>query len=249
MAYPGRAVRKGDSRPDVVNVVQARLNEVGCGPVDTDGIYGDGTESAVKLFQTRRNLDPDGTVGPLTWSELFFDAAPATETAGSLLLAQALKVALSQKGVREKGGANRGPEVEGYLERAGKDPTGGFSWCQAFVYWCFDESAKALNVANPAIKTAGVLNHWARSPTDARVYARAAFDDPRLIHPGAIFIVDHGSGKGHTGIVTRVLAGEIGTIEGNTNTRGSREGDGVYEKTRTIASINVGFVDYGLLDR
>ena len=50
-------------------------------------------------------------------------------------------------------------------------------------------------------------------------------------------------------MVTRVLSGEIGTIEGNTNDRGSREGDGVYQKTRTIGSINVGFIDYGLLDK
>ena len=81
------------------------------------------------------------------------------------------------------------------------------------------------------------------------MYANAAFDDPTLIRPGAIFIVDHGGGKGHTGLVTQVLAGEVGTIEGNTNSRGSREGDGVYDKTRTIASINVGFIDYSLPSR
>jgi peptidoglycan hydrolase-like protein with peptidoglycan-binding domain len=249
MAFPGRAVRKGDSRPDVVGSLQTRLNAVGCGPVDTDGVFGDQTESAVKLFQTRRNLDPDGVVGPLTWSELFLDAGPANETAVSALLARALTVALSQDGVREKGGPNRGPEVEGYLARVGLAPTGGYSWCQAFVYWSFDEAAKALTRANPVVKTAGVLDHWTRSPLEARVYAKAAFDDPTLIHPGAIFIVDHGDGKGHTGIVTRIAAGEIGTIEGNTNARGSREGDGVYQKTRTIGSINVGFIDYGLLEK
>jgi hypothetical protein len=229
--------------------VQTRLNAIGCGPVDTDGIFGDETESAVKLFQTRRNVEPDGVVGPLTWSELFADPAPVNETAGGPLLAQALKVAISQDGVREAGGPNRGPQVDQYLQRVGKDPTkGAYSWCAAFVYWCFDEAAKALSVANPVVKTAGVLDHWAKSPTEARVYAKAAFDDPSLIRPGAIFIIDHGSGKGHTGIVTKVLSGEIATIEGNTNSRGSREGDGVYQKTRTIASINVGFIDYGLLD-
>jgi hypothetical protein len=230
----------------VVAEVQARLVAAGCGPVDVDGVFGNETESAVKLFQTRRDLAPDGVVGPLTWSELFADAAPANDTAPSPLLAQALEVASSQKGVREKGGPNRGPEVEAYLARVGLG--GGRPWCQAFVYWCFDEAAKALGAANPVVKTAGVLDQWAKSPIDARVYARAAFDDPRLIRPGAIFIVDHGSGKGHTGLVTRVLAGEIGTIEGNTNARGSREGDGVYEKTRTIGSINVGFVDYALIE-
>ena len=245
MAYPGKAVRKGDPRPDVVSAIQARLVAVGCGPVDVDGIFGDETESAVKLFQTRRGLDPDGVAGPLTWSELFADAAPANATAPSPLLAQALKVATSQEGIREKGGPNRGKEVEAYLARLGLD--GGHSWCQAFVYWSFDEAAKGLGAVNPVVRTAGVLDHWVRSPIETRVYTRAAFDDPRLIRPGAIFVIDHGSGKGHSGLVTRVLAGEIGTVEGNTNARGSREGDGVYEKTRTIGSINVGFVDYALI--
>src|SRR4051812_46300471 len=148
MAYPGRVVQKGDSRSDVVSAVQARLVAVGCGPLDDDGIFGDETESAVMLFQTRRNLDPDGVVGPLTWSELFVDPAPVNEKPGTALLGQALT------------------------------------------------AAKASKVANPVVKTAGVLAHWARSPIEARIYAKAAFDDPSLIRPGAIFIVDHGSGKG-----------------------------------------------------
>ena len=90
MAYPGRVVQKGDSRSDVVSAVQARLDAVGCGPLDDDGIFGDETESAVRLFQTRRNLDPDGVVGPLTWSELFLDPAPVNEKPGTPLLGQAL---------------------------------------------------------------------------------------------------------------------------------------------------------------
>jgi hypothetical protein len=230
-----------------VNAVQTRLNAVGCGPVDVDGVFDDETESAVKLFQTRRNLDADGVVGPLTWNELFFEVTPANTGVSGALEARALQIALGEEGVREEGGANRGPKVEAYLARVGLGA--GNSWCQAFVYWCFDEAAKALARVNPLVKTAGVLAHWAKSPVEARVYARAAFDNPRLIRPGSIFIIDHGHGKGHTGLVTKVLAGEIGTIEGNTNSRGSRDGDGVYQKTRLVSTINVGFLDYALLDK
>ena len=74
MPYPRRAVRKGDPRTEVVRSVQVRLEEVGCGPLGTDGIFGAETESAVKLFQTRRNLLADGVVGPMTWTELFAEA-------------------------------------------------------------------------------------------------------------------------------------------------------------------------------
>lgn len=244
MAYPDRAVRKGDSRAEIVRLLQRRLNDVGCGPLGADGIFGDDTASAVKLFQTRRNLLADGVVGPLTWSELFADRPVVVDRPPAGVLRAALAAALSQEGVRETA-RNRGPEVDGYLRRVGLDPAHAYSWCAAFIYWSYDEGAKTIGVANPCIKTAGVLDHWAKAPAAARVYAEDAFNDPSLIRPGSVFIVDHGAGKGHTGIVTRVVDGQIGTIEGNTNQAGSREGDGVYQKLRTIGSINVGFLDYG----
>jgi peptidoglycan hydrolase-like protein with peptidoglycan-binding domain len=245
MTYPGRAVRKNDPRPAVVTALQARLNEIGCGPLEADGFFGSDTESAVKLFQTRRGVLADGVVGPLTWAELFDDAPAPIVQAPSPLLAQALAKALSQEGVREdRGRPNRGPQVDQYLQRVGVDPASGSPWCAAFAYWCFDEAARQLGVANPCAKTARVLSQWARAPQTARIPAEAAFDDPRLIRPGALFVVDHGSGRGHTGLVVKVLTGEIATIEGNTNERGSREGDGVYQKTRSIGSINIGFIDH-----
>jgi hypothetical protein len=245
MSYPGHAVRKGDSRIDVVQAVQTRLNAVGCGPLIVDGIFGDDTESSVKLFQTRRNLLPDGVVGPLTWDVLFQETPTVVDTAPSPLLARTLEVALSQNGVRETPGTpNRGPVVDQYVRSLGLDPAGGYSWCQAFVYWCFDQAATALGAADPCVKTAGVLDHWAKAPQAARVYASAALDDPTLVRPGAVFIIDHGGGKGHAGFVTRIASGVIDTIEGNTNLAKSREGDGVYAQSRTIASINVGFIDY-----
>jgi hypothetical protein len=246
MRYPGRAVRKGDSRVDVVEQVQSRLDDVGCGPLDAHGIFGDETESAVRLFQTRRNLLADGVVGPLTWDDLFQESPVVISEAPSALLRATLQTALGQDGVREtQGRPNRGPRVDEYLVSVGLDPAAGSAWCQAFVYWCFAQASRAADVPNPCVKTAGVLAHWAKSPQSARVYARAALDDPSLIRPGAVFIVDHGSGKGHAGLVTQIASGEIATIEGNTNARGSREGDGVYRKTRAVGSINVGFIDYG----
>jgi hypothetical protein len=246
MAYPKHAVRAGDGNVEIVKQVQARLDAAGCGPLADDGIFGAETESAVKLFQTRRGLAPDGVVGPLTWDDLFQEAAVVVSAAPSPLAQATLDAAGSQDGVRETPGQpNRGPEVDGYVRSLGLDPTHGYSWCQAFVYWSFTQAATKLGVANPCIKTAGVLEHWARSPVARRVYADKAFDDPTLVRPGAVFIIDHGAGKGHAGLVTQITAGEIQTIEGNTNAHGSREGDGVYRKTRAIGSINVGFIDYG----
>ena len=246
MAYPGTAVRKGERRADVVTEVQRRLVNVGCGPLTIDGIFGDNTESSVELFQTRRVLHADGVVGPITWDALFDEAPFIADQAPTPLLASTLSAALSQDGVRETPGSpNRGPQVDEYVRSVGLNPAGGYSWCQAFVYWSFERAAQSLGVPNPCIKTAGVLDHWHESPVADRIQAWAAADNPTLVRPGAVFIIDHGSGKGHAGLVTRVVSGKIDTIEGNTNQVGAREGDGVYEQTRMIASINVGFIDYG----
>ena len=246
MTYPGRAVRKGDLRTEIVTNVQQRLVNIGCGPLSIDGVFGDNTESSVKLFQTRRRLHADGIVGPLTWDALFDEEPFIADEAPTPLLRSTLIAALSQNGVREiLGSPNRGPQVDQYVRSLGLDPAGGYSWCQAFIYWSFQRAAEGLTVPNPCIKTAGVLDHWQKSPANNRIQAWAAADNPTLIRPGAIFIIDHGSGKGHAGLVTRVVSGKIETIEGNTNQIGSREGDGVYEQTRVIASVNVGFIDYG----
>jgi hypothetical protein len=99
-----------------------------------------------------------------------FERAPEVATPGAfaLLLAEALKVAVSQIGVMEQPpGSNRGPEVDRYLTAVGLDPTrGSFPWCAAFVFSCFDEAARALGRTNPVIRTAGVLDTGTRpAPT------------------------------------------------------------------------------------
>jgi hypothetical protein len=56
--------------------------------------------------------------------------------------------------------------------------------------------------------------------------------------------MDHGGGKGHTGIVTSRNGGYINTIEGNSNDGGSREGLGVFTLERKITTITKGFILY-----
>lgn len=138
---------------------------------------------------------------------------------------RALEIAKTQISVREATGHNDGDQVEKYLKSIGLSK--GYSWCMAFVYWCFDQAAAKLQVANPLHRTGGVLAQWNARPT-LRVH------DPE---PGDIFIMDYGRGLGHTGIVTAVHGDVVDTIEGNTNGGGSREGDGVYPRTRKIKSI------------
>ena len=38
--------------------------------MDIDGAFGEGTEKAVKTFQTKQNIEADGIVGMNTWNKL-----------------------------------------------------------------------------------------------------------------------------------------------------------------------------------
>ncbi len=63
-------IQRGSSG-DLVVRIQQRLQQLNryLGPVD--GLFGGGTESAVKAFQKIQSLAPDGIVGPATWARLF----------------------------------------------------------------------------------------------------------------------------------------------------------------------------------
>lgn len=130
-------------------------------------------------------------------------------------------------------GSNWGEHVRKYLNSVGIDFPA--SWCMAFVYWCFDQAAKDMGIPkNPLYRSGGVLNVWNHTPVDNKV------TKPK---PGDIFIQDHGKGLGHTGIVESVDDLYVHTIEGNTNTNGSREGIEVERKKRLIGKM-MGFIHF-----
>jgi len=160
----------------------------------------------------------------------------------------ALQIAISQLGQSEKPiGSNSGPMVNEYLKAVGLSP--GYAWCQAFVYWCYTEAAKKLNLPNPVVKTASVHDCWNKSIT--KLLRRDALNDPELIKPGDQFILFFGNNTGHTGIVERAERNAesgmylLHTIEGNSNNNGSREG---YEVVRHQRELNhtalQGFIKY-----
>lgn len=256
--FPGHVVKVGEEDPTIVRAVQRRLNAVGCGPVDDDGVFGPQTKAAVQLFQARfpdpdgQALKVDGLVGAITWAALFGrEAVPTVDTVPGGLLRATLDVASSQVGVMEQPrGSNRGSVVDTYHRAVGLNPADGQPWCAAFLFFCFQSAAKQLGRSNPVVKTAGVLDHWnkARDKSIATITAAAAHMREDMVKPGHIFIIDTGpaGGAGHTGLVEKIVMGKLVTIEGNTNDGGSREGIGVFRREgRRIRDINVGFIDYG----
>ncbi len=261
MQYPGRSIRAGETDTQILAALAKALNKalaLGLGDPArlpaAPALFDADMARVVRLFQTR-NLDssgaplkPDGKVGPLTWAALFGDGRVAVRDAarGGLLRA-VLAVAAGEeaKAVREQPrNSNRGPEVDAYLRSAAVPP--GLAWCCAFVYWCFQQAAQEQGRSNPMFRTAGCLMHWnkAESVGARRVPAADARANPALLQPGMVFIMDYGSGLGHTGLVESVQGGYITTIEGNTDASQTREGGGVYRLQRKILDINKGFIDY-----
>lgn len=142
------------------------------------------------------------------------------------LAKKVLEIALTQLGVEEKPrNTNSGPEVNEYLKSVGLGA--GFSWCMAFVYWCVVQACKELNATNPLIKTGGVLKMW----NECKQLRQSEPTE------GAIFIMDLGRGLGHTGFVESYDTIFIYTIEGNTNSLGSREGYQVAKRKRLRSTI------------
>lgn len=261
MQFPGHIVKVGEADVAIVRALKERLNiELGIDddpslrldPADPN--FGPRMKQTVKLFQARnvdsegRPLKQDGEVGSLTWEALFgADSVAASDKPDDPLLAQVLKIAAGEEArqVREvPRNSNRGPQVDAYLIRAGVSP--GLAWCCAFVYYCFDEAASGMGRANPMVKTAGCLDHWQRSLKRGarRILSAQVAKDSSQVKAGMIFVMDHGKGLGHTGLVEKVAGGLITTIEGNTDASKTREGGGVYRLTRKLLEINKGFIDY-----
>jgi CHAP domain/Putative peptidoglycan binding domain len=248
MNYPKRVITKNEPDKKIVKAIQQKLKELNYYKDAVDGDFGNKTLQAVKNFQIQHfdvmgnALVPDGKIGSLSWGALF-GTSIVVENTTSALLKKAIEIATTQIGITEHGGNNYGPEVKKYLASVGLGQ--GNPWCMGFVYWCFNEAATQLNKNNPLLKTASTRNHWDNAICK-KIKVADAVNNPALIKPGFIFIykTSLGSYTGHTGIVTRVEDLYIHTIEGNTNSGMSSEGDGVYEVKRKINTINLGFLDY-----
>lgn len=133
---------------------------------------------------------------------------------------QVLKIATAQLGVHESGGNNHGPKVKQYLSAVGLGE--GYPWCAALVAW--------------VLREAGVTS-WPMTGDTWALEAhgkahRCLFADPQR---GDVFLLLGADRRPvHTGFVTGVNSGRIGTIEGNTGGLSDTDGDGVYAKSRPI---------------
>lgn len=160
------------------------------------------------------------------------------------------QVAMEYLNVREQG-ANRGEDVEGILESAGG--SAGLSWCAAFVYHCHAEAASFLcaDTTCPRTLSAVYMVFDGRAAGNVTFRKQEVLDGSQtpmagdvfsMVHEGPVSALDAGQTRrfrrGHTGIVVSYdrVGNVLTTVEGNTNSQGSRNGDGVYLRTDRMSS-------------
>lgn len=132
--------------------------------------------------------------------------------------------------------SNTGPRVIQYQRATNLDGTG-WPYCAAFVCWCVREWLKNQEVLDAFKFTAKQAEAW--RPKTAAAYGfhgwaeskgLLVMDDSQsnVLHTADLVTFDFS----HIGIIANDEADLIYTIEGNTDSGGSRDGGGVFEKVR-----------------
>lgn len=158
-----------------------------------------------------------------------------------ITIAEALTLAAeSQVGKREEGGPNQGRDLQKFFDSDNYDPNGpkpgdsGYAWCAAFVCWCVYQAVRDLKISwnRPVTPGAWAYEAWVRNQNSSVQLIKPHGGD---IRRGDIVVFV----KSHIGIATGKPdgAGRVATVEGNTNSVGGREGDGVWAKRRPITDI------------
>lgn len=158
-----------------------------------------------------------------------------------LALAEHLvRIALAEEGVAEIRNTNCGPRVNQYKAATTLPPDEPWPWCAAYICFCVREAIKAAGYKETATfrrpTTASAFNliNWSLAQDNTTQTLRPV-RNPSQLMAGDIVIFKFS----HCGIVTRNprADGKIATIEGNTDSGGSREGGRVWRKTRSVDQI------------
>lgn len=179
----------------------------------------------------------------------------ATQAHASDLPAAAVEHAHKYLNVRERTNHNDAPEIDRFLAYLGLPK--GLSWCAAYSIYCYKEASDELNVKQPLPKYGRVAMLWEACQRNPLRYKAFTADQVRMgsvaLKAGDLPIfangtIRNGDFNGHTGLVESQLSNvKMHTIEGNTasgNTGNQREGNGVYERTRTITPGNFRIIGF-----
>ncbi|HWJ73408.1 MAG TPA: TIGR02594 family protein [Kaistia sp.] len=185
--------------------IQVALAGLGFKPGPLDGIWGRQTVAAVRAFQAKNGLDPDGVIGPVTLAALMPNVARSLDLSDPTLVW--FKEACRLKGVMEVAGPKSNPVIDGWAKGLGITYGGDdIPWCGLFVGHCI--SATLDREPTPT----GLLS--------ARSWER--FGVPTSPTPGAVMVFwrkSKQSGLGHVGFYAGEDDGAYRILGGNQSNR------------------------------
>lgn len=146
----------------------------------------------------------------------------------------ASSIAQQYLGIKEQG-KNRGFILKYDGQRGFEQMLRSFGWRPGLPWCAF--FAKLVIYRSYGPDVARILNGGVHASWNA-VKANPNWKiDKRPLVDGLVFW-DTGEGHGHVGIVVSDEGVTFHTVEGNTNTKGSREGDGVLMQVRPVVIAN-----------
>ncbi len=154
--------------------------------------------------------------------------------------------AFNEVGVREEQ-KNSGERISVYQTATTLGP-GPYSWCAAFVAWCLQQTVREKYVARMLVDSRIIIS--AASIESWRCKSARAFDWEPWARANNLTVIPNAASPAKRGDIVVYDFSHIGivaldqlptervitAIEGNTNIKGSRNGDGVYAKTRRADS-------------
>lgn len=214
-----------------------------------DGDFGPATEKAVLNFQKFNALPQTGSVDQSLFNLLSSPLKKAFEDpiAGNTLRELILNTAKNHLKNHPfelviNNQSNTGPWVRSYMD--GNEGTDWF-WCMGFVQAILDQASsiqgknfKTLMPLTYSCDTVGTIGLQKKLLTRYQ----AARTNPSIIEPGDIFLLQKTPNDWfHTGIVTAIHGDIIETIEGNTNSDGSHNGNAVMNRIRNFKQSKIDF--------
>jgi peptidoglycan hydrolase-like protein with peptidoglycan-binding domain len=220
-----------------------------------DGDFGPATEKAVKNFQKANGLTQTGVVTQTVFDVLCSPLKKAFETpiTGNNLRELIVNTAKNHLDnhpfelvIHEQ--TNSGPWVRSYMDAfEGKD----WLWCMGFVQTIIDQAAstqgKNFKTLMPLTYSCDTVGNTGLQKGCLTRY-QTARTNSSLIKPGDIFLIQKSKFDWiHTGIVTAVHNDIIETIEGNTNSDGSQNGNAVMNRIRNYRQSKIDFFSVNAL--
>lgn len=159
----------------------------------------------------------------------------------AILPARIASIAESKVGLAESPpGSNKGPEIQEFFDADNYDPNGsapgdsGYPWCAAFVCRIIELAMEGgeWTFRGPKTPSAWGFEKWSHAQDRSTWTKKNPASD---IKRGDIVVFQFS----HIGIATGPPdeSGYVPTVEGNTNSAGSREGIAVMRKRRRLSEI------------